>query len=262
MSGTSERSAIRPSSHGNSGVLQLGFAPKMVAEKNESTKRLLDEIAEDWDSPQAARSPAPMQEELHAELDAAADRLIESLEPPPISVPTMADLDSGWDEYDEEDGEEEEEDEPEPELPDERLDPVAYAAAKKARDERIAARRERRRAKAEMKKSRRKARADAQKQKQKGKQKKARPQRPARPSKAERERARSARKSTALDNEGEQDDRDDESGVDSNALIGVKLPPSRPLKSQPMMTKTSTWMLAIAIVIFVAAAVFAAVVAR
>ena len=54
-------------------------------------------------------------------------------------------IDDGWlDELfpDEEEDEEEEEEEEEPELPDERLDPVAYAEAKKAREVRSAARKD------------------------------------------------------------------------------------------------------------------------
>ena len=43
----------------------------------------------------------------------------------------------------------------------------------------------------------------------------------------------------------------------------AKLPPSRPMVgAKPMLSKTNQWMLAVAVVIFLAAAIFAAVVAR
>ncbi|MDB5217993.1 MAG: hypothetical protein JWO86_5920 [Myxococcaceae bacterium] len=241
----------------------------MVAEKDESSRNLLDKIEGDWDSPSPPRAAATP--EVQAALDAAAARLVDSLDPPPVSVPTMDELDSGWDEEDEEDDEEDDEDEPE--LPDERLDPVAYALAKKAREERIEARRARRRAKVEAKKARRKARIDAQRSKQKGKQKKARPApKPARPSKEERNRARKAAaaesRTRGTDDDhtttGEGADDDDElqpSSLPSRAK--AKLPPSKPMSgSKPMLSKTNQWMLAVAVVIFLAAAIFAAVVTR
>ena len=241
----------------------------MVAEKDESSRNLLDQIEGDWDSPRPPRAAATP--EVQAALDAAAARLVDSLEPPPVSVPTMDELDSGWGEEDED---EEEEDDEEPELPDERLDPLAYAVAKKARDERVEARRVRRRAKAEAKKARRKARIEAQRSKQKGKQKKARPApQPARPSKEERNRARKAAAAQARAR-GADDDDDDAStdeGTDDDELqpsslparAKAKLPPSRPMSgSKPMLSKTNQWMLAVAVVIFLAAAIFAAVVAR
>jgi hypothetical protein len=238
----------------------------MVAEKNESTRNLLDEIEGDWDTPKPRAAASP---EVQAALDAAADRLVDSLDPPPVSVPTMDELDSGWDEEDEDDEEEDEEDEVE--LPDERLDPVAYAAAKKAREERDEARRQRRRAKAEAKKARRTARLEAQKSKQKGKQKKARAApKPARPAKeaakeARRNRARAAAKpalardedDTSTDTAGE----DDVEATGTPSRSRAKLPPSRPMK-KPMLSTTNQWMLAVAVLVFVAAAIFAAVVAR
>lgn len=229
----------------------------MAEEKNESSRDLLDQIEGDWDAPRAG---SPTERRMHAELDAAADRLMESLEPPPLDGPAMAELDSGWGDDDED---EEEEDEPEPELPDERLDPVAYAAAKKARDERIEAKRARRRAKAETKKARRKARSDAQKQKQKGKTKKGRsPQKSAQPPKAERRAAAAAKRARASDDEDEAPSSDDAQEDEAPSRARAKLPPSRPMKSPAMMSKTSMWMLAVAVVVFLAAAIFAAVVAR
>jgi hypothetical protein len=245
----------------------------MVAEKNDSSRNLLDKIEGDWDSPSPPRAAATgVPASVQAELDAAADRLIESLHPPPVSVRTMEELDSGWDEDDEE--EDDEEEEVEPELPDERLDPAAYAVAKKARDERVEARRQKRRVKAEAKKARRKARLEAQRSKQKGKQKKARPApKPARPPKEERNRARkaaaAATRAQGDDNEdaqaeadGDDDDELQPSSLPSRAR--AKLPPSKPMTaaSKPMLSKTNQWMLAVAVVIFLAAAIFAAVVAR
>ncbi len=229
-------------------------ARNMVAEKmekDESSRTLLDKLEGEWDS------PSDVTPEMQAALDAAADRLVDSLHPPPVSVPTMDELDSGWGEEDDDDGDEED-DVVEPELPDERLDPVAYAEAKRARDERIEARREKRRAKAEMKKARRKARLDAQRSKQKGKQKKARPA------------AKPSRSPKRSDTDTGAEDRDtDDVAVEGSAEstprpAKSKAPPSRPMTaaSKPMLSKTNQWMLAVAVIIFLAAAIFAAVVAR
>jgi hypothetical protein len=236
----------------------------MVEEKNESTRNLLEQIEGAWDAP-GATTPSPGEArkvaspEIQAALDAAADRLVQSLDPAPVSVPTMDELDSGWGEEDDDD---DEEDDVEPELPDERLDPVAYAAAKLLRDERIEARRERRRARAETKKARRKARLDAQKQKQKqkGKQKKARAPHADARAKAKADAkasARSARKAA----EPEAEDEHDGDAPASAPRARAKAPPSRPMKKSGL-SKTNQWMLAIAIGVFLAAAIFAAVVTR
>jgi hypothetical protein len=244
------------------------------AEKDESSRNLLDQIEGDWDSPRPPRTAATP--EVQAALDAAAARLVDSLDPPPMSVPTMDELDSGWGKEEEDDEEEEEDDEEdEPELPDERLDPVAYALAKKAREEHIEARRVRRRAKDAAKKARRQARLDAQRSKQKGKQKKARPVPQARPSKEERNRARKAAataQARARGRDGAGDDVNDDEGTDGDEELQpaslpsrakAKLPPSRPMSGpKPMLSKTNQWMLAVAVVIFLAAAIFAAVIAR
>ncbi len=245
------------------------------ADKDDSNRNLLDQIEGDWETARPPRAAAPP--EVQAALDAAAARLVDSLDPPPMSVPTMDELDSGWGQEDDEDEDDEEEDEQdeqeaEPELPDERLDPVAYRLAKRAQDERIEARRVRRRAKAEAKKARRKARLDAQRSKQKGKQKKARPAaKPARPSKEERSRARkaaaaSARAAGENDSAGAGTTNDDDDDLQPSILPSRakgKLPPSRPMNAKkPMLSKTNQWMLAVAVVIFLAAAIFAAVVTR
>lgn len=139
--------------------------------------------------------PEVVASEVVASVEAAtAAGSIEAVEPAD-SVRDVDTLDAGWGDEDEGDDEADDADDAaaaadaaeeareearEPELPDERLDPVAYAAAKRAREERMAARRERQRAKAEAKKGRRKARAEAARGKQKGKTRKPRPQVPAR----------------------------------------------------------------------------------
>ncbi len=244
------------------------------AEKDESSRNLLDKIEGDWDAapPPHERAATAATPEVQAALDAAAERLLDSLEPPPMSVPTMDELDSGWDEDDDEgDEDESDESEEEPELPDERLDPVAYAVAKKARDERVEARRQKRRIKAEAKKARRKARLDAQRAKQKGKQKRARPApKPARPSRDERNRARrsaAAARAKSVDANDPNDAGDDDGDLQPSSLPSrakAKLPPSRPMSSgaRPMLSRTNQWMLGVAVVVFLAAAIFAAVVAR
>ena len=233
----------------------------MAVEKSESSQNLLEKMEDDWDLPKPGGPEQKHAAELDAaELDAAADRLLESLDPPPVSVPNIEALDTGWGD-DDDDEEEEEEEEEEPELPDERLDPVAYAAAKKARDERIEARRQRRRVKAEAKKARRKARVDAQKQKQKGKTKKAKaPTRSEHPPKV-------SKASTRPRAKAKDPDDDDAGGDEAEQTDEAEAPRSRKpspnrLPSKSMLSGTNQWMLAIAVVVFVAAAVFAAVVAR
>jgi hypothetical protein len=238
----------------------------MVEAPKDSSRNLLAEIEGDWESPKpGAVAPLPTESELHAELDASADRLLGSLDPPPISAPSVDALDSGWGDEDDDDEEEEEE---EPELPDERLDPVAYAVAKKARDERIEARRQRRRLKAEAKKARRKARVDAQRSKQKPKQKKARAPGSAKAeakaqAKADaraKARARSSDDDTSEDPSETDDDAIEAAGVPSRSR--AKLPPSKLMGPKPMLSKTNQWMLAVAVVVFLAAAAFAAVIAK
>ena len=224
----------------------------------ESSRNLLEQMEGEWDLPKPGSGA---EKDLHAHLDAAADRLVESLDPPPVSVPRMDELDGGWDDEDEDDEEEEDD---EPELPDERLDPVAYAVAKKARDERMEAKRQRRRVKAEAKKARRKARVDAQKQKQKGKTKKARaPQAPERPTKKERRAALA--KPARVRTDGDEDSGIDSSASDDAEVIDVprsRKPSPNRIAKKSLLSGTNQWMLAVAVLIFVAAAIFAAVVAR
>jgi hypothetical protein len=240
--------------------------------KREARRKLLAEIEGSWDSPKpgavTAEPVQPPTAEMQAVLDAAADRLVESLDPPPISVPSLDELDSGWEEEDEED----EEEEPEPELPDEKLDPVAYAAAKKARDERMDARRERKRLKAEAKKARRRARAEAAKLKQKGKTKKARSPAVAQAAKVAKATARAeavAKSRRAKAAAGEEDDEIATDAADDDVEAAAvpsrgraKAPPSRPMAKPSMLSGTNTWMLAIAVLVFIAAAIFVAVVTR
>ena len=229
----------------------------MSEPKHESTRNLLAQIEGDWEAPKSGPSKAapdaPTAEELHAELDAAADRLVDSLGPP-ASTRNVEELDSGW--GDEEGDDEDEDDEAnEPALPDEQLDPVAYAEAKEARDERVGAKREKRRLKAEAKKVRRRARADAQKGKQKGKQRKARaPQ-------AARALQKAPRSTPPPRNESGEDDVAPRQHAAPGPRSRAKMQPSSPV-SKPMLSKTNQWMLAFAVLVFIAAAVFAAVVAR
>ncbi len=175
------------------------------------------------------------------------------------SSPDLAALDDGWwgDGEDEEDEveEEEEPEEAEPELPDERLDPVAYAEAKKARDERVEARRERRRSKAEAKKARRRARIEANRKKQKGKTRKSRTSIPS-------AKATSRRPATVRDaaSDAPMDATSEAVAMataEDLAPVRVRKPPIAVRRS-----RTNVWMLAIALGIFLAAAIFAAVVTR
>jgi hypothetical protein len=231
----------------------------MVEQKHDSTRNLLAAIEGDWDALDLDASPSAASPETRAALDAAADRLVDSLDPPPISVPTMDELDSGWGLGEDEEEEEEDEEEDEEELPDAALDPVAYAAARNARDARLEARRERRRAKADAKKARRKARAEAQKQKQKGKSRKARPPGAGARAGARTEAKAIARGAKDAGEQGEPDEQDeqDEPVATTLARARGKTPPSK-----AMLSKANQRMLAVAIVVFVAAALFAAAVAR
>ena len=236
----------------------------MDEEKREARRKMLAELERAWDDtprpPGAseaadvtAQSVKPPTAEMRAALDAAADRLVESLDPPPVSVPSMDDLDSGWGAEQEEEDDDDEEEQPasEPELPDEKLDPVAYAEAKKAREDRASALRERKRMKAEAKKARRKARLGAQKGKQKAKTKKARPPALVRPAKEQKKAAERAEATT-------DDDALEAAAVPSQR---AKSPPSR-LAKMSMLSNTNTWMLGIALAIFIAAAIFVAVITR
>ena len=244
----------------------------MSETKPESTRSLLAQIEGEWEAPKSgtakagsAPSSPPTPAELHAELDAAAERLIESLVPPPVSVRNVEELDSGWGDTDDDtDDTDDADDANEPALPDERLDPVAYAEAKKARDERVEARRERRRARVEAKKARRKARVDAQKSKQKGKQRKARaPLKAARPERSAKPSTRASSDSDASDASTESTEEVAEAPVPVRTRAKVQsVPSSSRSATTPMLSKTNQLMLAVALIVFIAAATFAAVVAR
>ncbi len=139
----------------------------------DSSRDLLEELEDGWATappPQTELKPKPTVAEAQApEADG--------------SSPDVDSLDEGWlddlfpgdgdGDGDGDENDEDEDEESEPELPDERLDPEAFALAKKAREERAAKKKERRKAKLEAKRARQKARAAAVRQKQKGK--KARP---------------------------------------------------------------------------------------
>ena len=231
----------------------------MDESKRAARRKLLGEIKGPWDSEKldAAMNtaPQPPTPEVQAAVDAAVARVVDEHDPPPISVPTMDQLDSAWgeedaEEEDDEDVPDEEPSEPElpePELPDERLDPAAYLAAKSARDERLEARRERRRLKVEAKKARRRARADAAKGKQKGKTKKARPQAPTHAPAAK------------------VDDTEADDVIEATAAPSPRITKARPrgsvVEARPR-TGTNTWMVAVAVIVILAAAVAAAVVFR
>jgi hypothetical protein len=135
-------------------------------------------------------------------------------------------------------------------LPDARLDPAAYAAAREAREQRLEARRQQRRARAELKKARRRARADAQKQKQKPKQRRARPA------------VAGGAAPAGLRGDGlERVDGDAEAHADPQRDPGRRGAAPRRV-TRAALTGTNGRMLALALVVFLAAALFAAVVTR
>src|SRR5262245_35238099 len=96
-------------------------------EKRESTRNLLEQLEGGWDVAESGGAPPQVPQE-------------------PQSSPSLDELDARWgddlfgEDDDDEDGEEDEVAE-EPELPDERADPVAYAEAKRAREQRADERR-------------------------------------------------------------------------------------------------------------------------
>ncbi len=136
--------------------------------RQDSSRDLLEELEDGWGTPRPPPELAPSVEKAAAAHAAIAED--------DATSPDLAALDDGWlDEFFPEADEPDEPDEPEPELPDERLDPEAYALAQKARDERAAKKKDRKRAKLDAKRTRQKARAAASRQNQKQKSKKARP---------------------------------------------------------------------------------------
>lgn len=238
----------------------------MAEDKHESTRDLLDDLEGGWESPRPAKvaaAPAGEKDEasLHAELDAAVDRLFDTLDPPPLSDVDLASLDSGWSEDDDED--EEEEEEPEPELPDEAIDPVAYAAAKKAREERAEARRQKRRAKLDAKKAKRRARALAAQQKQKSKK-----PRSGGPSPRERERALAKARLASRDARAPSADADakDADVVDeapASDAVPSRRPTPRKRAAETPDARAIPWrLIVLLVVIVVAAAGLAAMLSR
>jgi hypothetical protein len=141
----------------------------------------------------------------------------------PISSPDIASLDAGW-------ADDEADDVVEEPLPDEHLDPVAYAKAKREREQRAAARREKRRMKSTAKREKQRARDAAAREKQKAKK-----PRSSRPDAAETRAPRA----------------EDVADVDE-AEEKVSLPAPR------TSITTNTRMLAIAVAIFLAAAAIVA----
>ncbi len=139
--------------------------------RTDSGRDLLEELEEGWGTPRApsvatAPAAAPFEPEIGEE-DGEEEAVASA----------AAKVDEGW--LDDLFPGGDDEDEEEPELPDERLDPVAFAAAKKARDERARQKRERKKTRADVKRARQKERGDAIKARQKPKSKKSRPVTPA-----------------------------------------------------------------------------------
>ena len=149
--------------------------------RQDTTRNLLQELDDGWATPSSSRLPVAKATTTAAPATPIAEDDDGALPSP--STPDVDALDEGWlddlfpgegrEPEDAEADEVDEGDEPEPALPDERLDPEAFALAKKAREERAARKKEKKRAKAETKRARQKARAAAVRQKQKSK--KARP---------------------------------------------------------------------------------------
>lgn len=136
-------------------------------QERDSSRHLLEELEGGWGTP-----PPPGTEPSAPSLASVpnAQTKARAAEPSERRIASDIDaLDDGWldDDFPGDDGHDP--DDPEPELPDERLDPVAFALAKKAREEHAARKKERRRTKIEAKRARQKARAMATRQKQKAK---------------------------------------------------------------------------------------------
>lgn len=199
----------------------------MTYDKGESTRNLLEQIEEDWEAPSA---PAPL-----------------------VSAPSLTELDTGW-------GDDEDDELDEPELPDERLDPVAYAAAKAEREARIAAKRQRRREKAEAKRAKQRDRALAAKKKQKGK--KVREDKA--PKSAPRAKPLRAKSHVALAKEGR--DGADHQGSARHATNATGIQEAEVQSSMATGAssrgRTNLIMLAVAVAVLIAGAAFAATMAR
>lgn len=230
----------------------------MVDEKDESTPNLAD-LESGWATPRGLEV-APKAVEAPADEEPGAD------EDDPTegrsSTPDLEAVDKGWldDLFDDEADEEADEDEDEDELPDERLDPEAYAAAKKAREERAEARRVRRKAKLEAKRARQKARIEEARARQKGKAQKARSGKP-KATNAKGKRPKPARTGPILTVATPADGEAPESLPPASGR--VRKGTGRQLTSDAPPKVATQWkLLAVAIVVFLAAAAFAAVISR
>jgi hypothetical protein len=222
--------------------------------RHDSTRDLLEELEDGWATP--AMPPA----RVHADAGAQARGDVRA---PAPSNPDLDALDEGWlddlfpgEEADDDD--DDDDDEPEPELPDERLDPEAFALAKKAREERAAKKKEKKRAKAEAKRARQKARAAAMRQKQKAK--KGRPATPPRrdpraAAKDTREQARSSDRNVAdesvADAPQQGDETDEVAGLPASA---TRAKSSAVARSAQPSTLASVKLLAIVLAILLALA--------
>jgi hypothetical protein len=217
---------------------------KALAEEVARLKRAAEQPAGMSGAP-SAPTPSDDEEENDDELDWDLEPGEEGQDEQRLSVassdvadPNLDALDSSWDE--------EEEEEPEPDLPDERLDPVAYAAAKLAREERAQARRERKRAKDAAKKARQKQRVLDAKRKQKGKSKKQRAPAPKSTAKVERARAKK------IDAEIETPD-----DVEPETRVAASSKKSKAIAKNKTLSPTNAWILAVVVLVFVGAVGFA-----
>jgi hypothetical protein len=209
----------------------------MDEEKSESTPSLQD-IEGGWATPPPAKAAS-------ATTTDEGDR---------TSTPDLAAVDEGWldDLFPEAEEPDDEEEEPEHELPDERLDPAAYAEAKKARDELAAARRDKKKAKLEAKRARQRTRAAEARAKQRGKSKgRARPK-----PKPEPKNARKAAPNLDTVPAADEVETDEPAGVPARKKAGSGAAPAR------RGIATQWKLLALAIAIFIAAAALAAALAR
>ena len=200
--------------------------------RQDSTRNLLEELEDGWATPSSSRMPVAEATKTAAPATPIAEEDDGRLPAP--STPDVDALDEGWlddlfpgegGENDDED--DEDDDEPEPALPDERLDPEAFALAKKAREERAALKKEKKRAKAETKRARQKARAAAIRQKQKSKK--------ARPASVKPEPAPKKKPARAKASES-----NDSSVVDDAPDVIATKRPERAKTSTPERAKTST----------------------
>lgn len=163
-----------------------------------------------------------------------------------MADPNLDALDSSWDDQ-------EEPEIPEPVLPEEKLDPVAYAeakaayaAAKAARAEREEARRERKRTKDATKKARQKQRVLQAKQKQKGKSKKQRAPAPKSTAKVERAREKKVEAIEEVDT------------TETETREASPKKKSRAIEKKPAgMSSTNMMIIAVVVLVFIGAIGFA-----